>query len=107
MLVWAGGIIQPDIMSHLMMGSCEDEHLLVVGVGGCVLSMDVCWGILVCLSGIPCEGLTMLSWPTMVNHGSAMVANVTAGDTMVTGHGQIMLTWSCPGTIFTPSTATF
>ena len=40
--------------------------------------------------------MTMLSWSTMVG-------NVTAGGTdMVTGYGQTMLTWSCPGAVFTP-----
>ena len=52
----------------------------------------------------PCEGLTMLSWPAMVNHSSNMVGNVTVGDT---DHSQTMLTWSCPGTVFTPSIAAF
>ena len=43
----------------------------------------------------PCKGLTMLSWPTMVNHGSTLVGNVTAGDT---DHGYwkyMVMPWQC------------
>ena len=48
----------------------------------------------------PCEGLTMLSWPTMVNHGSTMVGNVRAGDTdhgywPWSDHVNMVMPWHC------------
>ena len=59
------------------------------------------------MQNYPCEGLTMLSLPTMVNHSLTMVGNVTAGDTdhghwPWSDHVNMVMPW-----YFTPSTATF
>ena len=51
-------------------------------------------------AAVPCEHLTMLSWPTMVNHGSTMVGNVTAGGTdhghwTWSDHVNMVMSWYC------------